>query len=196
MSEQVFRWPEWMPVPLRDGYSVKPVDRTLRTEMEIGSVKRVLYDTDETHVALSFCLSREQHLWFQGFEREMLCHGTRWFELPLLIGEGVEYYKVQIIGRPEFGRFFGYPERCFATFTVQIEKRKLLDGEVAEVLMVLSPSEIRILSNTLHLVLHTEMPGVTNYNFIEPQELIIIEDNLHRVLHVQMPGVTNFGSDM
>ena len=31
-------WPDWMPNPLVDGYGIRPVDRRLKTEMEVSGI--------------------------------------------------------------------------------------------------------------------------------------------------------------
>lgn len=162
MTQELPQWPDWMPVPMLSGYGVEIIDRSVSTEMEIGTIKRVQFDSDETHIPVTIFLDALQRTWFQTWERDVLRHGCSWFEMPILIGEKLEKYRVQILGRPKLDSFTGAPPHyCQATFTVQIERRKLWDCGVMEIFKCLSPGEFTSIATGLHSILEKQMPGIT-----------------------------------
>ena len=93
MSEILPCWPEWRPMPERDGYSYEVTDRTLNTDMEISSLSRVEFDTDETTITCSMVLCNRMELeFYETFERDCLRHGTRWFQMPIWMTGKIEWY--------------------------------------------------------------------------------------------------------
>ena len=45
-----------MPKPQMNGYGIQPVDRRIKTDMEIGGVYRAEFDTDENECSCSLVL--------------------------------------------------------------------------------------------------------------------------------------------
>jgi hypothetical protein len=128
-----------MPKPQRTGYSYEVTDRTLNTDMEIGSIPRVEFDTDETVVTCSMVLcNRLQLEFYEAFERDCLRQGTKWFQMPIWMTGQIEWYNCRFVGRPKVA-----PDRGVTHATVsmklQIERRNLLDPDIVEVLMIFGP---------------------------------------------------------
>ncbi len=160
MSEKLLCWPHWLPRPNSSGYEYEPTDRTLSSEMDIGTFKRVEFDTDETTISCTAIMDNMQLAFFETFERDCLRQGCKWFLMPILIAGEVQEYKVRFKGRPKIGGLIG---ACHATVTMRVEigKRDLLCSDLMHLLMVFSPDEISWLSGRLHTLLHKEMPRVT-----------------------------------
>ena len=139
MSDTLPCWPEWMPTPLQDGYSYEVTDRTLNTEMEIGGIPRVEFDTDETVITCSMVLCNRAQLEFlEAFERDCLRQGTRWFQMPVWMTGRLEWYNCRFVGRLKMSGVLGV-HYSTVTMKIQIERRNLLDPDIMEVLMIFGP---------------------------------------------------------
>ena len=159
MSEILPCWPEWMPMPESDGYSYEVTDRTLNTDMEISSLSRVEFDTDETTVTCTMALCNRAELeFYEAFERDCLRHGTRWFQMPIWMTGKIEWYNCRFVNRPKVSHL----GPCYATVAMKlrIERRELLDPDILEVLMLFGPDgaqQMAALNTGVHM-----LAGVTN----------------------------------
>lgn len=135
------KWPGWMPNPLVDGYGIRPVDRRAKTDMEINGVYRVEFDTDEAECTCSLILDQEESAWFESFERDILRHGSTWFEIPLWVGGEVQPHKVRFKDHPQAGNLIGVHTTYSLTFDVA--ERKLMCPNATELLLEFSPADVR-----------------------------------------------------
>lgn len=101
MSEELRCWPEWMPKPQQTNYSYDYVDRRTKTDMEVGSVLRVNFDTDESTLNCRLILNRLQSQWFEVFESKLQNHGARWFRMPIQIAGCIVWHTVRFASRPK-----------------------------------------------------------------------------------------------
>jgi hypothetical protein len=139
MSDKMMCWPQWMSIPRKNNYSYELADRTIESPMEIGTFKRVEFDTDETTISCTLILcNRLQLEWFEKFERDCLRQGSKWFRMPIYMSGYVDWYTVQIKGRPKFGGLIGISHTT-VTLQVRIEKRDLMDDDVFEIITMLGP---------------------------------------------------------
>ena len=157
-QEERIVWPDFLDIPVRDGYEYSPTDRRAKNEMEVGSRYRMIFDTDETVLNCDFILSSEQRLFFESFEKLMLKQGSVWFEMPLLTGVIVEKHTVRFKERPKMGTFLdGY---ATVSMVLDVAERKTYGETETWFLYQFGPDGIRFI-NRLHEVLHVEAPGVT-----------------------------------
>lgn len=135
-------WPEWMPRPQRSGYSYGPADRRKKTDMEVGSISRVEFCSDETTCDCTLILDRLQSTWFESFERTVLRQGTRWFRMPLQFGGCIDMQTVRFSTRPKAGELIG--QHTTYTFTLEVECRELAweSDVIAEILLCLTFEEL------------------------------------------------------
>lgn len=142
MAEKFYCWPEWMPKPQRSEYGYEPVDRRSKTDMEVGSVLRVNFDSDETTLDCTLILNAVQSQWFEKFERDMLNQGATWFQMPIMIAGCIEWHTVRFASRPKAGNLIG-PYHTTYTLRLDIERRDLkLCDEVAELLLCMTPNDL------------------------------------------------------
>lgn len=85
-------FPSSLPAPLLEGYSLSPVDPSVRTDMEVGG-QRVRRRTKARNdrVDLSWCFSDSQMATFRAwFEDDTtgVSGGSSWFDIKLNIGLG------------------------------------------------------------------------------------------------------------
>lgn len=133
-------WPAWMPKPQRSGYTYSPVDRRKKTDMEVGSIMRVEYDTDECSCDCTLILDRMQSTWFESFERGLMRQGSEWFRMPLQFGGCIDWQTVRFSSRPKAAEIIGVRHTAY-TFTLDVYRRdNLLECDVlTEMLMCISP---------------------------------------------------------
>jgi hypothetical protein len=144
-------WPDWMPYPQRPSYSYELADRTLESQMDIGTIKRVEFDTDETIISCTLILcNRLQLEWFEKFERDCLRQGSRWFRMPIFMSGHVEFYTVQFKGRPKFGSIIGISHTT-VTMQLRIEKRDLLDDAIFEAVTLFGPNGLQNVAGRINL---------------------------------------------
>jgi len=98
-------WPGTLPNPLASGYSLAPMDQTIRTDMEVGSarVRRRSAQRVDT-VSLSWRLTDAQlatyRAWFEDSSTG-ISGGASWFTISLPVGDtGYDSKTVRFIGTP------------------------------------------------------------------------------------------------
>lgn len=142
-DDRFYCWPKWMPRAQSNGYSYEPTDRRSKTDMEVGSVLRVNFDTDETTLDCTLILNAVQAQWFEKFERDFLSQGARWFQMPIQIANCIEWHTVRFASRPKAASLIG-PFHTSYTLKLDVQKRDLkLCDEVVDLLLCLDPSEIK-----------------------------------------------------
>ena len=158
MASELLVWPDWMPKPQKSGYSYEPVDRRERTDMEVGSVLRVNYDTDETTLNCTLILNPFQVAWFESFEHSVLSQGSRWFEMPIQTGGDISNHTVRMKSRPKYGQFIGR----YTTVTLQldVEKRNIICGGLAQMLLCMGPQDIISLHSKVHKVVNETVSSI------------------------------------
>lgn len=88
-------WPNTLPNPSQDGYTLKPETQTIRTDMEVGParVRRITTVRNDT-VNLSWFMTNAQfdtfRTWFED-SATGLSGGVGWFTgMPLKVGGGIQ----------------------------------------------------------------------------------------------------------
>ncbi len=145
-------WPAWMPKPQRANYAYEPVERRSRTEMEVGSLLRVNYDTDETTLTCTLVLNRTQSAWFETFEQTLLRQGSAWFRMPIQTGGRVAWHTVRFAARPKAGNLIGAGYAAY-TLRLDLERREgLMCAALAELLLCVPPDDLLKTSEALKAV--------------------------------------------
>lgn len=150
-NDKFYCWPDWMPKPQRNGYGYEPVDRRSKTDMEVGSVLRVNFDTDESTIDCTLVLNPIQAQWFEKFERDMLNQGAKWFQMPIWMAGCIETHTVRFAARPKAGNLIGARHTTY-TLKLDLQKRDLkLCDEVLELLLCVNPADIVQTAQNLRL---------------------------------------------
>ena len=153
-------WPDWMPHPQVNGYGIQPVDRRTKTDMEMGGIYRVEFDTDECTCNCTLILNRDQAAWFEVFERDLLKQGSVWFELPLWVGGNVERHVVRMQDRPRAGELIGLHTTYTLTLDVRRRNISMCQG-VAELLTCYTPSSLGKIMDMFSVLIDETAPGIT-----------------------------------
>ena len=75
--------------------------------MEVGSVRRVEYRTDETSARCAVIMTREEVERMRRWVRVELKHGTRWFLMPLQSAGNIDMHTARLKGMPKVETFSG-----------------------------------------------------------------------------------------
>lgn len=141
-------WPDWMPAPQQDSFSIQPEDRRLTSETESGNVIRYQFDTDILVADCTLILNGSQARWFATFERDVLRQGSVWFEFPIWEDGGVEWEMCRFKTRPKAGSLIGL--HTTYTFSLYVSKRNSLYGPcIMEMLDCWSPCESASISDSM-----------------------------------------------
>lgn len=191
----LYRWPDWMPKPQQEQYSYEPADRRSRTDMEVGSVLRVNFDTDETTVSCSLILNDTQSAWFEVFERKMLLQGSQWFEMPLKTGGQIEWHTVRFASRPKATVYA--PFHTQYTFQLDLEKREdALCPVLTEALWCISPENLCCAGENLRYAMQEVIPEsiclpLINVALCAPtDEICVASENLRSATQEVLPSIT------
>ena len=158
-DEKLPRWPAWMPVVQQQSYGYQPTDRRTRTDMEVGSIVRVNFDTDETQFTCSLLLDRMQSAWFEVFERDMLNQGAHWFEIPLQSGGEITWHKARFQTRPKAS--LPGPWHTTYSFTLEVDKRPAtLCPQIAEFLTCASPQDLCRSGEAMRRAMQEVVPSI------------------------------------
>jgi hypothetical protein len=99
-------FPSTLPAPLADGYAVRPVDQTVRTEMDVGPARaRRITRSRLDRVPVSWVLTDEQleefRTWFD--DDDQAAGGAAWFNITLKVnGGGASAVEARFTGAPAF----------------------------------------------------------------------------------------------
>jgi hypothetical protein len=156
MNEAVI-WPDFLDIPLRDGYSYSPADRRAKAQMEIGSRYRVIFDTDETTLNCAFLLRLDQLAFFEAFEKHLLRQGSVWFEMPIMAAGILQRHSVRFRERPKIGEFRG----GFANVSMALDvaARKTLDEGATWLLYQVGPDVFLDFEDRLHRCVNVKYPA-------------------------------------
>lgn len=126
------KYPDGLPLPLRDGYSVEPVDQIRRTEMDVGrAVQRIEFEDAPAFPTLSWIFTAPEARLFIAWQRQIAKSG--WFTMKLVTPMGFDDLKVRFTETPKGGGLVGrycwqYSARC------EIEYEPILADGWAEIL--------------------------------------------------------------
>lgn len=127
-SDNLYTWPKWMPLPQQNDYGYDLTDRRSKTDMEVGSVLRVNFDTDEGTVDCTLICNCTQALWLENFEQKYLRQGATWFKMPLQFANSIDWHTVRFATRPK-AKLKG-PRHTVYTFKLEFDKRELWFCEI------------------------------------------------------------------
>jgi hypothetical protein len=192
-----------MGCPTVDGYTVEPVDRRVSSEMDIGTVTRVEFPTDETTANCTLFLDELQASWFEALEHEKLKQGSLWIRMRLWVAGHLKEHVVRFRDRPKLSSKTG--GHSTYTFTLEVEKRfGMMDGELFDLLLDWDPYIIGRASDRLHFLLHVWLPGIIIREIAlhgeeAVKELLVLwnpeiidraSDRLHYLLYEWLPNFT------
>ena len=83
-------FPKHLPYPLINGYSIKPDEAIIRTNMEAGPARqRRRYTQTPSKISVRWVMSKEQFSLFEAWYKYYAKEGAEWFFINLLGGLGI-----------------------------------------------------------------------------------------------------------
>lgn len=89
---------DYLPLPLQDGYGLKPVSPLLRTPMVSGRVRqRRRYTSTPTEASVIWLFTDTQAQVFEAWYRDAINDGASWFNMPLKTPVGTRDYVCRVV---------------------------------------------------------------------------------------------------
>ena len=150
-------FPHHLPYPTTEGYSIKPDEAIVRTDMEAGPARqRRRYTQTPSKISVRWVMNREQFSLFEAWYKYHAKEGAEWFLITLLGGLGLLKQE--------------------ARFTKQFEA-KLLNGLLWEISSELEIRDRPTLSEgALGILLDSDY-----------EKLVISVNHLHHFVHITYP---------
>jgi hypothetical protein len=75
---------DYLPIPLQEGFGLKPVSPLLRTELTSGRARqRRLYTSTPTQATVAWLFTDPEAQLFEAWFRDTIKDGADWFNMPL-----------------------------------------------------------------------------------------------------------------
>ncbi|PLY37366.1 hypothetical protein F164LOC_10285 [Pectobacterium carotovorum] len=89
----------YLPIPLQNGFGMKPVSPLLRTEMTSGRARqRRQYTSTPTQAGVTWSFKKDAHAQlFEAWYHDTINDGAAWFYMNLKTPKGVESYKCRFV---------------------------------------------------------------------------------------------------
>ena len=188
MSNDLVCWPYWLPEPERTEYEYEPVDQTnVRSEMDVGTIVRRAFTTDETTIDCQIIVEDCEAYWFEAFEQWLLNQGSEWFGMPLWVAGEKQYYVCQFTDRPKMSEVRGFTN--FINFTVRVQKRVLKPvsgyGDIGAKILPTWPSSLPLLQDSYSYTLrNTDLKSATKLTTVRLPQFDINEATITAKLYL------------
>jgi hypothetical protein len=158
MIEVTVSWPDVLPIPRYDGYSIVPGDPIQRTEMEAGAARQRRRFIDvPSRISLRWKMTNEQYAIFEGWYKWEAREGAAWFNMSLRSGLGFA---------PHVARFLGQPQAVPTdrglhweiTTELEIRERPVLTSGATAIVLSESVGGLMSAINGLHDLVHINSP--------------------------------------
>jgi len=91
MADDVLKWPDSLPLPVRDGYGIKPGDGVIRTDMSSGPARqRKRFSQVPSIISVVFSFTDLEFAIFEAWFKYKANEGASWFAISLLGGLGMQ----------------------------------------------------------------------------------------------------------
>lgn len=91
-------FPAVLPAPTVGGYSYKPQENVIRTDMEAGPARqRRRFTREATTVSLQFIFTQTEMGVFEYWFRNEAKHGASWFDMNLASGAGIQQVQARFV---------------------------------------------------------------------------------------------------
>jgi hypothetical protein len=154
-------WPNNLPLPTIQGYSVQPGDAILRTEMEAGPARqRRRFTQVPTRVNVRWVMRGDQFALFEAWYRWQAKEGGAWFQVSLLGGLGLMHQEARFT-RPFQAQLIKGTLWDIRS-ELEIRERPTLDEGALALLLEYDAQIIASMANRLHTLVHITLPNTQN----------------------------------
>ncbi|WP_039758454.1 hypothetical protein [Bartonella queenslandensis] len=155
-------WPQTLPLPTIEGYSIQPSDAILRTEMEAGPARqRRRFTQVPSRVLVRWIMRRDQFALFEAWYHWKAKEGGAWFEIELLGGLGLLMQEARFTQQFQAQLLAGtlWEIRC----ELEIRERPVFDEGILDLLLIEDAQGLITSGDQLHLLVHQTLPQRLGY---------------------------------
>ncbi len=150
-------FPSNLPYPKVDGYSIKPDEAIVRTDMEAGPARqRRRYTQTPSKITVNWMMTRDQFSLFEAWYKYHAKEGAEWFYITLLGGLGLIEQEARFTQQFEASLYNGILWEI--TSELEIRDRPTLSEGALNILLDCEYDALVISTNNLHTFVHTTCP--------------------------------------
>lgn len=150
-------FPQHLPYPTTEGYSIKPGEAIVRTDMESGPARqRRRYTQTPSKISVRWVMDREQFSLFEAWYKYHAKEGAEWFYITLLGGLGLLEQEARFTQQFEAKLLNGYLWEI--TSELEIRDRPTLSEGALNILLDCDYDKLVLAVNHLHDYVHVTCP--------------------------------------
>ena len=150
-------FPQYLPYPTVESYSIKPGEAIIRTDMEAGPARqRRRYTQTPTKISVRWLMNPEQFCIFEAWYKYFATEGGVWFVITLLGGIGLSSQEARFTQQFEAKLLNGYLWEI--TSELEIRDRPTLTED--ETLIVIYSDYVKLMKtfDRLHILVQRTLP--------------------------------------
>lgn len=150
-------FPEHLPYPTVEGYTIKPDEAIVRTDMEAGPARqRRRYTQTPSKITVKWKMNHAQFSLFEAWYKYHAKEGGEWFTITLLGGLGLLKQEARFTKQFEAGLLTG----CLWQISAELEirNRPTLTEDAMNILLDSDLGALEQTGNRLHILVHKTLP--------------------------------------
>ena len=152
-------FPKRLPYPTVEGYSIRPDEAIIRTDMEAGPARqRRRYTQTPSKIAVKWIMSPEQFCLFEAWYKYYAKEGAEWFVITLLGGIGLTEQEARFTQQFEASIIAG---RLWQ-ITTELEIRDRITEDAMLIIMDSDFQKLEFTVDKLHILVHKSCPQKLN----------------------------------
>lgn len=149
-------FPKKLPYPTVEGYTIKPDEAIIRTEMEAGPARqRRRYSQTPSKISAKWIMSPEQFSVFEAWYRYRAKEGAEWFYITLLGGLGLTEQEARFTQQFEASLLNGYLWQISSE--LEIRDRPTLTEDAMDIVENCDFRLLEISVDKLHTLVHKSL---------------------------------------
>ncbi len=154
-------FPKRLPYPTVDGYSIRPDEAIIRTDMEAGPARqRRRYTQTPSKIAVKWIMSPEQFCLFEAWYKYYAKEGAEWFVITLLGGIGLTEQEARFTQQFEASLAAGRLWQI--TTELEIRDRPTIGEDATLIIMDSDFQKLELSVDRLHSLVHKSCPNKLN----------------------------------
>ena len=154
-------FPKRLPYPTVEGYSIRPDEAIIRTDMEAGPARqRRRYTQTPSKITVKWIMSPEQFCLFEAWYRYYAKEGAEWFVITLLGGIGLTEQEARFTEQFEASIIAGRLWQI--TTELEIRDRPTITEDATLIIMDSDFQKLEFTVDRLHAFVHKSCPQKLN----------------------------------
>lgn len=154
-------FPKRLPYPTVDGYSIRPDEAIIRTDMEAGPARqRRRYTQTPSKIAVKWIMSPEQFCLFEAWYKYYAKEGAEWFVITLLGGIGLTEQEARFT--QQFEASIAAGRLWQITTELEIRDRPTIGEDATLIIMDSDFQKLELSVDRLHTLVHKSCPQKLN----------------------------------